>query len=818
MRVLKFGGSSLAGQNGLHRLKDIVLSKVSDKCVVVVSAFSQVTNTLEKMLEKAVVGDQSYESLLSELETKHLDYVKDYIPIKSQSYPISFVKRHFIELESCLKAVLQLGVNTPKIYSQIVSYGEILSSNIVACFLKFEGLDVVLKDARELLFTKEIEDRNIIHREKSKQEVVDYFSNKKHQITIVPGFIACNEKGETTTIGRGGSDLTASLIGNFLDVDFIEIWTDVSGIYTANPKFVSSALPISRLSYYEAMELSHYGAKVIYPPTIQPLVEKGIPLYIKNTFSPRDQGSLINDETHQAEYGDQVVKGISHIDQVALINIEGTGMVGVSGVSKRLFVCLAGSQINIILITQASSEYSVCLAVKQNDAIKAKEIIENEFAFEIGLKKINPVTIENDMANIAVVGDNMKSHQGISGKLFSALGANNINIRAIAQGSSERNISIVIDQINVQKALNTLHENFFEEQVKQLNLFITGVGNVGGSFLEQLKSQENYLSEKLRLKIRVRAISNSKKMILSENPIDLTNWKSDLINSKIVADRAKFFDHITNLNLRNSIFVDNTASPEIASEYQSYLSKNVGVVTCNKIACAGTLENYLHLKRISLKFGTPFLFETNVGASLPIIDTLNNLVASGDKIIRIQAILSGSLNFIFNHFKKETTFHDVVLEAKKLGFTEPNPIIDLCGLDVARKILILARESGLHIEFDDIEKNNFLPIECIETNNEKELFHSLKKHEPYFQQMLDEAKTNNARLKYMAQLVDGKASVGLQQVTPDHDFYNLKGSDNIILFYTTRYNPQPLIVKGAGAGADVTAAGVFADIIRIGKT
>jgi aspartokinase/homoserine dehydrogenase 1 len=469
------------------------------------------------------------------------------------------------------------------------------------------------------------------------------------------------------------------------------------------------------------------------------------------------------------------------------------------------------------MITQASSEHSICIGVKEDEAMAAKKVIDDKFAFEISINKVAPAKIEKNMVNIAVVGEKMKDHQGISGKLFSSLGANNINIRAIAQGASERNISIIIDRKNVTKAINTLHEIFFEAQIKELNLFITGLGNVGSKLLEQIEKQTIYLIENLRLKIRVIAISNSRKMVLGDDALDLKNWKSELEESQTKANRDLFFDHVKKLNLRNSIFVDNTASEIIAKEYARYLNNNIGVVTCNKIAAADELINYLNLKKISRKFGSPYLFETNVGAGLPIIDTLNNLIASGDQIIKIQAVLSGSLNFIFNNFKKGNSFHDVVLEAQQEGYTEPDPKIDLSGIDVARKILILARESGMKIELMEIENESFLPQDCLDTQDNKSFFKSLVKHSGHFEKMLENAEKKGAKMKYIAQLEDGKAKVGIQLVKEGHDFYNLEGSDNIILFYTNRYKEQPLIVKGAGAGADVTASGIFADIIRIGK-
>ena len=697
------------------------------------------------------------------------------------------------------------------------SYGEILSSKIIFQILKYANQDVVFKDARELLYTHEVNDREVINQTKSEQACKDFFNKETAEVILLPGFIATDENEEITNLGRGGSDYTAALIANYIDASILEIWTDVSGMYTAHPNLVSQALPIPFLSYNEAMELSHFGAKVIFPPTLQPLVEKEIPILIKNTFDAAAQGTKINKKGTSEGGNGTVVKGVSHIENVALINLEGSGMIGIPGFSKRLFECLSKKKINIIMITQASSEHSICIGLRSEDAKDAKKAIDTEFEFEISLSRVEPALVEMNMTNIAVVGDNMKKHQGISGKLFSSLGSNNINIRAIAQGASERNISIIIDERNTQKALNSIHECFFETQTKELNLFITGVGNVGGKLLEQINQQQAYLLEHLRLKVRVIALANSRKMLLSDVPLDLENWRELLDQSKQTSDRESFFNHIKSLNLRNSIFVDNTANEEIAGEYNRYLEHNIGVVTCNKIACASSLSNYKELKRTARKFGTPFLFETNVGAGLPVIDTLNNLIASGDVIHKIQAILSGSFNFIFNNFTSSTTFASIVQAAQKEGYTEPDPKIDLSGVDVARKILILARESGFEEELASIDNKSFLPQEVLDTKNNEAFFKALEKHESHFQTLLAKASEKNCRLKYVAQLENGKASVGLQEIDPSHDFYNLEGSDNIILFYTNRYKNQPLIVKGAGAGAEVTAGGIFGDIIRIGK-
>ena len=817
MKVLKFGGTSVANSESLEYVVEIIKSLADQNIVVVVSALSGITNLLDEMSHMPSKGNNNYKIHLTKIEEVHLSIITSFISITKQSEIVSFLKSNLNDLEAILESINNLKELTSKSHSKITSYGEVISSALINEVFKNSGINSALIDARQLIFTNEVNEKEVVNHSKSKTETNSILSKVTYKVTLVPGFIASDKDGNITTLGRGGSDYTAALLANYINATSLEIWTDVSGMFTAHPKLVSQAQPIPKLSYQEAMELSHFGAKVIYPPTLQPIIEKKIPLLIKNTFDSSASGTIINSNGTNKENNGSIVKGVSHIPNVALISLEGSGMIGIPGFSKRLFECLSLKQINIIMITQASSEHSICLGVRSEDAKIAKKVIDEHFAFEISLNKVAPAVLEPNMTNIAVVGDRMKDHQGISGKLFSSLGANNINIRAIAQGASERNISIIITKKNTQKALNTIHESFFEEQAKELNLFITGVGNVGGKLIEQIKNQKAYLLDHLSLKIRVIAISNSKKMLLNKEHIELDNWKEQLEKSSIKADRESFFNYIKTLNLRNSIFVDNTANEKIANEYGRYLAHNIGVVTCNKIACASSLSNYNDLKKTARRFGTPFLFETNVGAGLPIIDTLNNLIASGDEILKIQAILSGSLNFVFNNFTPKTLFKDIVQNAQEEGYTEPDPKIDLSGIDVARKILILARESGFPLELEDISNKSFLPQDVLNTTSNEAFYKMIKENEEHFQAILAKANEKGARLKYVAQLENGKATVGLQEIKPNHDFYNLEGSDNIILFYTNRYKNQPLIVKGAGAGAEVTAAGIFGDIIRIGK-
>lgn len=813
MKVLKFGGTSVGSAKNINNVIDILIANsANDSIICTVSAIGGITDKLLLAGNLSKNKDTSYLDMFNTIKDIHISIIEALIPTKN-THVIEEVNIKLSDLKSLLDGIFLINELSPKTSDKLVSFGELLSSYIIAETMKSRGLSTELKNSQELIVTNSNFTKAEVDYTVTNKNIQDYFKAVKQKITIIPGFISKSKSGEQTTLGRGGSDFTAAIVAAALKVAQLEIWTDVSGMFTTNPKLVKQAYPIEKISYQEAMELSHFGAKVLYPPTVQPVLDLNIPIHIKNTLEPEAVGTVIsNDETVSTS----PVKGISNISNIALLTLQGSGMVGIPGFSKRLFETLAQEKINVILITQASSEHSICLGIDESDAENAKEAIDAIFENEIAIHKIDPLIVETGLSIIALVGDHMKNHQGISGKMFSALGKNNINIRAIAQGASEKNISAVILESDVKKALNTLHEQFFETKTKQLNVFITGVGNVGEKLVEQIKQQKKYLKENLKINLRVTGLSNSRTMIFNDEGIDLNTWK-DQLKAGEKASLDGFFDAVKKLNLRNSVFVDVTANSEVANLYAKYLRQSIGVVACNKIACSSDFENYRLLKRLSLKYNAPFLFETNVGAGLPIIDTLGNLIASGDKITSVQAVLSGSLNFVFNNFDDTTKFYDVVKQAAAEGYTEPDPRIDLSGVDVARKILILARESGMEMNLEDIENTSFLSESGIKSDSVDDFYQTLIKDESHYQGLFASAKAKNCQLKYVAQLNNGKASVGLQEIPEGHPFYNLKGKDNIVMFYTHRYPEQPMIIKGAGAGADVTASGLFADIIRIGN-
>ena len=811
MQVLKFGGTSVANSENISKVVDILTSKSEfDHVIAVVSALGGMTDTLQRAGELANLKDEHYLQLWESIQERHLDTASELdLDEKAKDY----LKEGLRELKKILQGIYLINEFSEKTQDKVLGFGELLSSFIISESLRMKVKDTRRKDSRDLIITDSNYTRAQVDPEITSKNINEFFNSNGARVTIMPGFISRSTEGESTTLGRGGSDYTAAIIAASLRASVLEIWTDVSGMFTANPKMVKQAFPLEEISYHEAMELSHFGAKVLYPPTIRPVLELNIPILIRNTFEPDAPGTLINREGN-LDFGP--VKGISHLPNISLLTLEGTWMVGIPGSSKRLFEALSNEKINVILITQASSEHSICIAVQSGDAERAADAINEEFLYENSLGKINKAVIESDQAIIAVIGDNMKNHQGISGRMFSSLGKNNVNIRAIAQGASERNISAVIDARDVKKALNTLHYKFFERQVRTLNLFVVGVGNVGRILLDQIRQQKDHLYEHLYLNVRVSGLSNSRKMVFNEHGIDLDHWQETLDNGD-TRDETGWFETIRDLNLQNSIFIDITANEEVANSYADYLKENISIIACNKIACSSEYSNYIELKNLARHYNAPFLFETNVGAGLPVINTLNNLINSGDRITSIQAVLSGSLNFVFNNFNADSTFHDVVKQAQAEGYTEPDPRIDLSGVDVARKILILARESGHKIDMEDIENVSFLPKSSMESDTVADFYQTLIDEAAHFDELFSKADKNGNRLKYVAEFNNGTAKVGLQEVGKDHPFYTLDGKDNIVLYYTDRYVEQPLIIKGAGAGAEVTASGLFGDIISLGK-
>lgn len=809
MQVLKFGGSSVANAENIKKVIEIFQQKINAApTIVVVSALGGITDLLLESSRLAAAGDEAYKENLLIIEQRHLQAVRALIPITNQSSILSFVKSHCNEIEDICNGIFLLKELSARTSDRMAGYGELLASKIIAAAAGAHWLD-----SSQLIRTDANYGNAAVDFSITNNNISNYLLNNHSELYIAPGFVASDATGINTTLGRGGSDYSAAIYAAAVDASLLEIWTDVSGMMTADPRLVNNAAVIPSISYQEAMELSHFGAKVIYPPTIQPVMNKGIPVWIKNTFAPAHKGTLIQQKPALTAGN---VTGISSINNIALLSLEGSGMVGIPGFSKRLFSALASKKINVILITQSSSEHSICVGIDARDAFIAKDIIDEVFSHEIGVKKLEPLLVEKDLSVLALVGDGMKNHTGISGRFFNALGKNGVNIRAISQGSSERNITAVISSKDVKKAINVIHEAFFEKEIKEINLFLAGAGNVGSRLLEQLKQQQHYLMEKLRVKIKLAGIANSKKHIVNEDGMDPGEWQQALENAE-EGNINDFIRKIIRLNLRNAVFADVTANEGVAGVYRELLEKSVAVVACNKIACSSDFIYYNSLKETSREYNAPFLFETNVGASLPVIGTLNDLLKSGDHVDKMQAVLSGTLNFVFNNYDGSRSFASVVKQAQEEGYTEPDPRLDLSGKDVMRKIMILAREAGHAIEMSEINNNPFMPEECMKGSVE-DFYNAMEKHEAYFKKLLDDAVAAGSKLKFVASFDNGKAAVGLQHIDPAHDFYHLYGKDNIVLFYTSRYVQQPLVIKGAGAGADLTASGVFADILRTSGT
>ena len=805
MKVLKFGGSSVGTPECILKVKSIVESQV-EPSVVVISAFQGVTDQLIKVSKLAMERDDSYKDMLSGIEQRHYQTVKELFRVNQQSNILAGIKVLINELEETLHGVFLLQDLPAKTHDTIVSFGERLSSFIIS--LKIN--DAYLVEIRDLIKTDSQYGKAHVLFSQTYPLIAEHFKSLQ-KYAVVPGFIASNEKGETTTLGRGGSDYTAAIIAAGVDASVLEIWTDVDGFMTADPRKVEKAYAIESLSYAEAMELSHFGAKVLYTPTIHPVLEKRIRIHIKNTFFPEKKGTAIG--MQEIVPSQSPIKGISSIDHVDLVTIQGSGMVGVTGTSMRLFTALAGRNINIILITQASSEYSISFAIHPDATQDAEQAIREEFNHEIEIIHSLRILVEKDLSVIAIVGEGMRHTPGISAKLFQAMGRNGINVIAIAQGSSELNVSVVISNHSLRKAMNVIHEGFFLSHYRELHLFLVGVGTVGSRLLNQIRSQQDKLLSDHHLKVNLIGLSNSKKMIIDHNGIDIESY-ADLLSEGQPSDLQMFTNRIAELNLRNSVFIDCTAAAEVAESYKHHFNNYVSVVTANKIACSSAYENYRDLKNTAQAKGVKFIFETNVGAGLPIINTMNDLMKSGDRILELEAVLSGTLNYIFNTLDKDNPLSDVIRQAKELGFSEPDPRIDLSGVDVIRKLIILSRESGYKIEEKQVKVSPILPKECFEGDIEQ-FWQKVSKYDDEFEQKRAALEKNNQKWRFVARLKNGKASVSLAEVGADHPLYHLEGSNNIIMITTERYKEHPMIIKGYGAGAEVTAAGMFADVLRI---
>ena len=806
MKVLKFGGTSVGSVDSILNLKHIVESQDS-QVVVVVSALGGITDKLISTSKLALKGDESYKDEYYAIVKRHQDMVDAIITDAARRKALlAQLDELFEELRSILYGIYLIHDLSAKTYAAIVSYGERLSSPIVATLI--DGAQ--WKDSRQFIKTKFKHDRHYLDTELTYKLVKQAF-NPLPKVTVVPGFISTDRmSGEVTNLGRGGSDYTASIIAAALGADVLEIWTDVDGFMTADPRVIPNAYTIEELSYVEAMELCNFGAKVIYPPTIYPVCIKNIPIKVKNTFNPKNPGTIIK---NKIDTDRKPIKGISSINDTALITVSGLSMVGVIGVNRRIFTALAEHGISVFLVSQASSESSTSIGVKDSDAEQAVKVLDDEFNKEIETGAMFPMHLERGLSTIAIVGENMKHTPGIAGKLFGSLGRSGISVIACAQGASETNISFVVNSSLLRKSLNVLHDSFFLSEYKVLNLFICGVGTVGGQLIDQISTQYETLKKTRRLKLNVVGIANSHGALFNRDGLNLNTYREDLKTAP-ASDVAKLRDEVIGMNIFNSVFVDCTASKDVAGIYQDLLERNISVVAANKIAASSDYDSYLKLKQTALKRGVKFLFETNVGAGLPIIGTSNDLLNSGDKILRIEAVLSGTLNFIFNELSADVPFSETIRRAKEQGYSEPDPRIDLSGKDVIRKLVILTREAGYKLEQEDVEKHLFVPDNIL-SGSLDEFWVKVKTLDADFEQRRQILEREHKRWRFVASMDHGKAKVALEAVGPQHPFYNLEGSNNIILLTTERYREYPMQIQGYGAGASVTAAGVFANVMSI---
>ncbi len=814
MKILKFGGTSVGSVESISKLLQIIEkeSQSSGSPVIVLSAMSGVTNLLSAMADKASNGGTIHEEL-KELEERHFDVIKELLAVSRQNPVFTQLRILFNEIEDLLQGIFMLRELTPRTRDLVLSYGERCSTFMISKIAGQDADNTLYVNAADLIKTDSSFGQAKVNIELTEMLIRDFYEKNKQKMLFVTGFIASNDEGRVTTLGRGGSDYTAAIFGSALNASQIEIWTDVNGMMTADPRMVKKAFSLPELSYTEAMELSFFGAKVIYPPTMIPAFMKKIPIVIRNTFEPDFVGSVIK---HNCESSDLAIKGISSINDISIINIEGSGMVGKAGFSGRLFSLLAREQINVILITQSSSEHSITFAIHPTDAAKAQRVIEHEFELELLAKKLEAPVFEQGLAVLAIVGENMKQTPGISGKLFHALGRNGINVRAIAQGSSEYNISVIISRDDLNKGLNAVHDAFFVDLNKTLNVFCLGTGNIGKTLFRQLQDHRQFLQEHNGIQIRVIGISNTRKMYFDPEGIDLEYWEKTLNEAGQPADLPGFVEKMKNMNLPNCVFADNTASLKPIEFYHQVFTSNISIVTCNKIGNSSGYAQYKLFKDTARIHGVDYFYETNVGAGLPIVRTLKDLMVSGDRVLSIEAILSGTISYIFNNFKGDVTFHDIVKQAQEKGYTEPDPRDDLKGTDFMRKMLILARDAGYPLEAEDVHIESMLPQSCIDAQSVEEFYSELKKEGEFFENLKTKAGAEGKVLRYIAKLENGKATINLQMVDDTHPFYALSGSDNIISFTTDRYKERPMVVKGPGAGADVTAAGVFADIVNVG--